>query len=403
LVAAKKLTAKGFAKLILSLALGTGLAAFYWLPAIGEMGYVFIGVAGISRGYEKHLLSLAALFKPHFFYPYTPAGTVAIHPIPLVFLLLALGGAAFLIWKGGKDLAFTLIILLTLALSLFMRWEGSLPVWHVLERWLDSLQYPWRFLFLTAFSSSLLGSGLALLFLRWQKAWGIPVPVWILPVLLAIPAASLSLPLKPMPLTSSDLKASSMWETDFQNRQIGATWTAEFVPIWVKVDRTAVPLPRLQGEPKYGALRVMPKLTPGPQRFLDSRWEIETPEATRLVWHQFYFPGWKIFVDGEEVATEPLGPLGLLSWEVPAGRHSIKISFGDTPLRRWALSISLASTLAILLWIYLESPGALKGIASGVGIILLLLALYPFPTLTSSFPCILQLGEQGPALRLLRP
>jgi len=395
LVLARKLTVKGFAKLLLSLALGTGLAAFYWLPAIKEMGYVFIGVAGISRGYEKHLLSLTTLFKPHFFYPYTPAGTVAIHPIPLFFLLLALGGAAFLIWKGGKDLAFTLILILILALSLFMRWTGSLPIWHATERWLDSLQYPWRFLFLTAFSSSLLGGGLALFLLRWQRAWGIPGPVWVLPVLLAIPAAFLSLPLKPMPLASSDLKAFSMWETDFQNRQIGATWTAEFVPIWVKVDRTAVPLPRFPSEPKYEALRVIPRLIPGPQRFLDSRWEIETPEAIRLVWHQFYFPGWKVFVDGKEVVPEPLGPLGLLSWEVPAGKHSIKISFGDTPLRRWALTISLASALVILLWIYLESPGALKGIASGVGIILLLLALYPFKPVPHPSPASYNLENKA--------
>lgn len=375
---ARKLSPKSFARLFLSLVLGSGLAAFYWLPAIVEMKHVFIGVAGISRGYEKHLLDPVALLKPHFFYPYAPAGTVALHPVPFVFLLMALGGAATLL-REKKELPFIATLVLILALSIFMRWQGAIPIWHALERWLDALQYPWRFMLLTALSSALLGGGLALPLTRLQKNWSLPLPLWGLPVLLAIPSAFCTLPLKPVPLTPSDLRAFSMWGTDFNNRQLGATWTAEFVPVTVKVDRTAVPLPRFPNEPKYEPLGVIPRLVPGPQRPLDSRWEVETTEEIRLVWHQFYFPGWKVFLDGREIPSEPVGALGLLSWKVPAGKHSLKIAFGDTLVRRWAVLLSLISLAGILLWLYRESPRAFKGAAAGAAVLLLALSLYLYP------------------------
>ncbi len=397
LIPAGRLSLKGLARLLLSLALGSGLAAFYWLPALGEMKHVFIGVAGISRGYEKHLLDWAALLKPHFLYPYAPAGTVALHPVPFVFLLLAFAGAAGLI-REKKGLPFTLVMILILAFSILMRWGGSLPLWRALEKWIDALQYPWRFMLLTAISSSFLGGGLAPLLIRLQKRWGLPGPFWAIPILLAIPAAFWKLPLKPMPLTPSDLRAFSMWETDFRNRQIGATWTAEFIPVTVKVDRTAVPLPRFPDEPEYESLKVIPKLLPGPQRFLDSWWEVETTRAIRLVWHQFYFPGWKVFLNGREIPAEPLGPLGLLSWEVPPGRHTVKIAFGDTPLRRWALSVSLASMLGFLLWLYRGSPGAVKGILISVALLFVLLGFYLYPFRLPSPPVPVSYNLEGKAL-----
>lgn len=398
LISAGRLSLKGLVKISLSLIFGTGLAAFYWLPALKEMKFVFIGVAGISRGYEKHFLDWGKLLGPHFFYPYTPAGTVALHPIPFVFLLLALVGAVFLIWERKREWPFTVALILTLAFSIFMRWDGSIPFWRALERWLDALQYPWRFMLLTAISSALLGGGAAPFLMDLQKKSGLPCPIWTLPILLAIPVSLWNLPLKPMPLTPSDLKASSMWKTDFNNRQIGATWTAEFVPVTVKVDRTAVPIPRLPEEPEYEPLKVIPKLIPGLQRPLDSRWEVETTEAIRLVWHQFYFPGWKVLLDGREIPVEPIGSLGLLSWEIPAGKHTLRIVFSDTPLRRWALYLSLFSFLVILLWAYRESPGALKAILTGAGLLFLALSLFLYPFKPPPPPSAVSFNLEGKAL-----
>ncbi len=398
LILAGRLSARSLARLLLSLALGSGLAAFYWLPALAEMKQVFIGVAGISRGYEKHLLDWLTLLKPHFLYPYSPAGTVALHPVPFLFLLLAFAGAPALILERRREWPFAATLILILSLSILMRWDGSLPLWRALERWIDALQYPWRFMMLTAFSSSLLGGGLVFFFFRLQRSWGFPGPLWALPILLAIPAAIGKLPLKPMPLNPCDLQAFPMWETDFRNRQIGATWTAEFVPVSVRVDRTAVPLPRFPGEPEYEPLGAIPKLVPGPQRFLDSWWEVETPRAIRLVWHQFYFPGWRVFLDGREIPIEPLGPLGLLSWEVPAGKHTVKIAFGDTPVRRGAFYASLASLLVFFLWLWRESPGAVKGILVGIGFLIALLGFYLYPFRPPSPPVAVSYNLEGKAL-----
>ncbi|RLC77206.1 MAG: hypothetical protein DRI61_11955, partial [Chloroflexi bacterium] len=378
---------KGLLKFAFALGLGTMLGAFYWLPARVELGYVYIGHAGISRGYERHLLDVISLLKPNFLYPYTPAGAPAQHPLPTVFILagivggIALGKARPRIWPS------LLVFWVTLAGSMLMRWEGALPLWHTLEAWLDVLQYPWRFLLLTAISTSLLGSG----FIHFLKAlcnrWGIPEAIaWVIPVLLFPLVAMVRLPVRPLSLTPYDLRAEAMWRTDFNNRQIGATWTAEFVPFWVKADRTAVPLPRLPGEPLPTPVKAVPHLIPERQRPLESRWLISTPDEVNLIWHQFYFPGWEVRIDGHQIPVKPVGPLGLLSWKVPPGEHRMSISFRDTPARKIAALVSLAALMVLILWIRRERPGALKGMGVATGLTLILLEIFLYPFKPASLP-----------------
>jgi hypothetical protein len=57
------------------------------------------------------------------------------------------------------------------------------------------------------------------------------------------------LPTEMLPLDDSQVTVRRMWEEDFAARQIGATWTAEYVPIWVEADRSVVGLPPPDLEP----------------------------------------------------------------------------------------------------------------------------------------------------------
>ena len=398
-------------KFVFALVLGVGLGAFYWLPARVELPYVFIGVAGISRGYERHLLSAAALMRPNFVYPYAPAGTVATHPIPSVFVLAgAVGGVYLLVRKPRARIASAALILI-LAFSILMRWDGSLGLWHRLEKWLDVLQYPWRFMLLTGIASSALAGGLVPLFGEMCRRWGLPGRIlWPVAVVFFPAIALVRLPVLPMDLTPADLSPEAMWQHDFDIRQIGATWTAEFVPVWVRVDRTAVPRSRLPDEPVPPALSSVPEIGIEHLRPLQSRWRVKTPDEIRLLRHQFYFPGWEVRVDGVPVPPEPFGPLGLLSWRVPAGEHSVEITFSDTPIRRMAALASAAALLVLLIWLWREEPALFRGLAVAAAMVLLLLELYLYPFKPAHSPVAtsynladkaLLVGYEAPAV--LRP
>ncbi len=92
--------------------------------------------------------------------------------------------------------------------------------------------------------------------------------------------------------------------------------------------------------------------------------------------HRIYFPGWRAYVDGERLAVGPSGSLGLVTAEIPPGTHQVDFRFGNTPVRWFALTISLVS-LAILAWIVLRSrQRRIILLAAGIATIVLFLLLW---------------------------
>ena len=65
-----------------------------------------------------------------------------------------------------------------------------------------------------------------------------------------------------------------------------------------------------------------------------------------------YFPGWVVLIDGKPVKIE-YEKDGLINYKVPAGKHDIVVKFTDTPVRSWAKIVSFGSLfLLILLFIH---------------------------------------------------
>jgi hypothetical protein len=83
----------------------------------------------------------------------------------------------------------------------------------------------------------------------------------------------------------------------------------------------------------------------GPNR---ARIVVDSPQPFQARYLTFYFPGWRVWLDGEQVEVTPSDPEGLLSFEVPAGRHAVTIRFGETPLRLGADMVSGLALLALL-------------------------------------------------------
>lgn len=66
----------------------------------------------------------------------------------------------------------------------------------------------------------------------------------------------------------------------------------------------------------------------------------------------FYFPGWKIWIDGKQVSPEQLRDpekIGRIIIDVPAGIHEVSLKFVDTPVRLIANSLSFISLLLLII------------------------------------------------------
>jgi hypothetical protein len=119
-----------------------------------------------------------------------------------------------------------------------------------------------------------------------------------------------------------------------------------------------------------------------------SKIALTAAEPFTLRYRAFAFPGWQAHVGGERVKITPSQPEGLITFPVPAGRHTIEIGFMRTPLR-WAgdlLSLAAVGLLGVVLWrretgemaVVEEKRGAdgrFYAQAAILGIVLLLLKL----------------------------
>jgi len=168
-----------------------------------------------------------------------------------------------------------------------------------------------------------------------------------------------------------------MWQEDYAVEQIGATWTAEYLPLTVKEERWAIPRPTDLVE---AAEAVDAQVVVTAQSLLSYDLAVESATDFSLRLHAFHFPGWNAYVDGIGVTTYPSGRLGLVTVDVPAGKHRVRLAFEDTPPRQIG---ALISVLTFGAWL-----GALvivrRRVVMGLGIIALMLGalaawhLYPF-------------------------
>jgi hypothetical protein len=322
--------------------LGLVLGAFYWLPVMAESRYVGLG-HGASQGYRDHLLSVAGLIFPGPIYDYAAEAPITF-PIGWlhVGLLLAAVPLPLLVRRRRPQ---TLLFLAIGLFSVFMLTDISLPVWRAFESALAFLQYPWRFQALTVLATAFLG-GMLLQVAVERVPWAGAVAGGLVLLLVGL----FALPDLPVTTSYPDLSVEGMWRLDRELSQIGATWTGEYVPIWVEEQRWAISHPRPEGIP---ADPLPPMSYAVHQARLQgvgySRYhlELDAPQGTILSLHQFYYPGWQALWQGEVIAARPEGELGLATFDLPPGSGSLVLRLALTPAQHWGTIVSLVTCLAV--------------------------------------------------------
>jgi len=389
-----------------SLALALGLSAPLWLPFLVESRWVGIAL-GPSDGYRRHLapLDLAVQWQPLYQYRVQHGG-VADHPVSWLTALLFLLVFGLFVYRlvrrqritNAPVVGFGLALM---AASAFMITLPSLLIWESLAPILANLQYPWRFLTLTALGFAMcLGALPSLLWTSPRTRGGqgeslessvTSVSPWFNVraswkwILLAAGAVALILqplitaPAQPLPFSAADAWAPDrMWREDAEAGQVGATWTGEFMPLTVTEQRWAL------GRPSEDA-HVGTPLAPRPDVRLarvgydQAALEVKSAAPLSIRLHQFHLPAWRAWLDGQPIATRPTGELGLVTADLPAGGGNLAFRFGPAP--EWLLAAALA-VIAALIWAGLawrerRQPGGRKLVWTAA-VLLLVVALLGF-------------------------
>lgn len=359
--------------LMFSTAGAAGLSAFFWMPMLGEAGAIRASqVVQDPSLVLRRLASLPDLVSPYWAYRYYPyQGTAFDHPLSRLAVIGLVTAAAIVIlrWRHlpqyTRDWAAGCAGVL--AIGVFLMTRPAAWVWQNLPG-LFYLQFPWRWqLVVSLGTAGLIGVGLASIgtavrvSLPWRIGAGSAYALLItaglaLTSLIALPHDPLPYPFTSRPLQESDVNLEGMAAYEHQlflaAREWRDPWIFESVPVWVEVPADELILPASQppaaSPPPAIAGLIVDQHAPAELRV---RVTALRPTALRL--HSFYFPGWRAWVDGRAVQVYPSTPMGLLTVDVPAGEHTVIFRFGQTPVRRlgmWVSLLTLAGGLGLLFW-----------------------------------------------------
>ncbi len=269
-----------------------------------------------------------------------------------------------------------------------MTTAASLPVWRMFEPILANLQYPWRFLVLTALGAMIAAGALPSLVaglhsagerlkssLRARSAAVAGAAIFAVFLLALIVQPLLTLPSQPLTISAADAwTPDRMWREDAAAGQVGATWTGEFLPLTVQEQRWALSRPAEASEEG-------PTLSPRPsvriERLGYDRVELtlETAAPLTVLLHQFHLPMWQAYVNSQRVPTFPSGDLGLVSADVAQGTNRLLFRFGPSPawVAGGVLALLAAAGWAYLAWRDRRSDRRL--VWAGLGLIVLVAGL----------------------------
>jgi len=339
---------------IVGLALGVLITSFFWLPSLAEVRYVQGQEAiGAAVNYRDNFLSFAQMLE----LPRLPADPALVNPPVVRSLPLVTLGAVLLIlplrwqclsrssrWQAVFWLG--LVLVCTLLITPIAR-----PVWDVLPL-LKLTIFPWRLLGPASLAAAL-GLGAALAEMR-MDARDLILTVSVTVLLLLGGVAWLYPPREPVTEspTMADLVAFEQ-----PPLLIGTTTYGEFLPCWVEELPVMTDLQGVLAAGESPDRLLTPEnveVKPLSVSPLRSVYDISVDSPVTLVYQQFYFPGWRVWLDDEALDIRPTDRTGLIEFDVPVGEHRLEVEFAST----WARS----------------AGNVLSGI--GVAVVLIALARY---------------------------
>ncbi len=364
------------------------LTAWFWLPAILETRYGQMGpefTAGYFH-YDNHFRGLNLVqTSPAFNYDIgTTVDQAGPFAMGLVQALLAVAGAVVLLRRRRRT---DLYLLAGLLLATVMITPLSAPLWKYLPL-LGTTQFPWRFLSIQALFAAMAAG--ALVDFKWNKFPSLTT--FLTPLLGGIILLSMLWGLHPdrLDITNADVTVDRLALYESFTGNIGTTIRYEYLPAAVVprlytseavVAGEETLRPFTTGDADLQAARI--SRTPNSQS-----WDLTLSAAAPVVFPLNDWPGWTATVDGQLATSYPITGSGRLTVDLPAGRHTVVLKLGNTPLRTAAETLSLVTLLAgLAAWIWtafrghlsFSFPNPLVGILT-LGIAVLLALIIPIPS-----------------------
>ncbi len=312
---------------LFGIGLGLLISSFYWLPVLSEKNLVHVETTTYGYfSYTEHFKGFRKLFLERMWgwgasVREIPGGakdglSFQIGIVHLIGLIVGIAGFAKL-WQKSKSLGvmFGFFGLVFVGAVLIIH-PWSLAIWQLIEP-LKFLQFPWRFLGIVIMAVSIL-SGSLFIYLH-QKYQLI---VWLIMVI-AVVVANFGYfrPEKFFNISDADLLKNPRWEVSIKRSIF------DYLPIYAEAP------PAELATSRYTLLIGDTTVRDFQQGSDWIKFNAETKTHTIIQLSQYYFPDWRVFVDGKEVVTQHVNKLGLITFLLGEGTHTVEARLFNTQVR----------------------------------------------------------------------
>ncbi|MCC6166566.1 MAG: hypothetical protein IT329_04995 [Caldilineaceae bacterium] len=340
---------------LLALLLAMGLSAFFWLPLLFERTFVANTGFEIAR---TVWLPASAWTRANFLdggwtYDHTFARPIRLGLVQAALVAAGAIGAR----RRDAEWLFWIIVAL-ISGGLMTAW--ALPLWQASDL-LTLAQFTWRLLSVHSLALALLTGGLLA---GWRHRLLLPLAGGLLMLLVVFSARPRLAWIDVFAPESVDVSLPVMAQTEVEKGVLGGgegnSSIQEFRPRWAPATLTASTLDPITASPEIQIEQAGP---------FALRAAVTAGAAAPLRLASFYFPGWRAWLDGVPLALYPSGDLGLLTLDLPAGRHRIEVRWQGTPLQATAGALSIAALCAALGLAVVERQKGF-GLLAGAGLLL---------------------------------
>ncbi|MBI4320787.1 MAG: glycosyltransferase family 39 protein [Chloroflexi bacterium] len=346
--------AASFGRVAGAAVLAAGLTAFFWLPALAEKHLVDFDRLLVQFDFHEHFPTVEELLSTSLIHRYGVVFRSAevfgykLGALQAIFLIVGIG---VLVWRYrrmtlGLRIECFASALVT-ATSFFFIFPVSNWVWENAPL-LGLTQFPWRFLAFIALPSALMAG---------MTAQALAGRFRLVAVAVLVPVVIVSAVAGMFPVQSNvreaDVSPRGSVEFELTYGAVGTSAAAEYLPKWVKERPATTPAAlalvlREDTQALWGVATAgieMKRLAATANRIVYS---VSAQQAGTIVPNVVYYPGWVASVDGRNTELTVDDPTGLVKLAVPAGEHTIVLSFTETPLRLTS-DVTSAFVLLVLL------------------------------------------------------
>jgi len=309
-----------FINLFFLFAMGFGMSAFFWIPGLLEGKYTLRNI--VTKGeYLRRFVSLKDVLYGSWSYGGTGEFTVQFGP----FAWISIVAVPFTLRKLNKNkekLYLAILAFIYLLLAIFLMLSISNFVWTKILL-LQNFQFPWRFLAITVFTTSVLGAIVVDKIPRRYQAW---FSVLLIVLILVLSKDYMS--------PKGYLQNPEVFYTGIYE---GTTDTGESAPIWSV--RFMEKEPRANLEIVDGQANIKDLV----RKSTYHKYHVVVNRKTIFRENTLYFPGWEVRANGKPVSIEFQVPHqnGTMEFNLDKGEYIIEAIYKETKLRLFANVVSL--------------------------------------------------------------